>query len=70
MDHADWSDVGKMGFLFSYLWPEAPGERALIMFFTNFIESVYDGRGWSGNAEERRGEERATEEVLLACLFV
>jgi hypothetical protein len=37
--------------------------------FTSFIKSIFDGRG-DGNAEERRGEERATGEVLLACLCV
>jgi hypothetical protein len=37
--------------------------------FSRVFLSLYDGRG-NGNAEARRGEERATREVLLACLFL
>jgi hypothetical protein len=36
--------------------------------FSRVSLSMYDGRG-DGNAEERRGEERTTIEVLLICLF-
>jgi hypothetical protein len=36
--------------------------------FSRFSLSIYDGRR-DGNAEERRGEERTTIEVLLICFF-
>jgi hypothetical protein len=36
--------------------------------FSRFSLYMFDGRG-DGNAEERRGEERTTTEVMLICLF-
>jgi hypothetical protein len=42
------------------------GREGVHHVFTIFLKSIYDGRG-NGNAEERRGEERATREVLLVC---
>jgi hypothetical protein len=55
---------------FSYIFlTRSAGREGAHHVFTSFIKSISDGRG-DGNAEERRGEERATEEVLLACLCV
>jgi hypothetical protein len=43
MENADGSDGGKPGFLF--LLVELQRGRAHIVFFTNFLKSVHDGRG-------------------------
>jgi hypothetical protein len=55
---------------FSYNFDQKRRERERPSCFSRISLSLYDGRGRSGNAEERRGEERATEKALLACLSV
>jgi hypothetical protein len=63
-------DAGKLGFLFQNFDQKRRerGRSSCFHVFTNFLKSMYDGRGDS-NAEERRGEEKTTMKVLLVCLF-
>jgi hypothetical protein len=59
MENADGSDGRKPGFLLLYFLTRSVGREGAHHVFTSFIKSISDGRG-DGNAEERRGEERAT----------
>jgi hypothetical protein len=68
--YVDRLDAGKLGFLFQNFDQKRRerGRSSCFHVFTNFLKSMYDGRGDS-NAEERRGEEKTTMKVLLVCLL-